>query len=73
MRNNLYSSNSKHSFNLLWRKKGTNNRRNYCYQTIFLKSKEKKVEIEAVQQGYSEQLKMLNEKIDALDTNKKYH
>ena len=35
------------------------------------KIKEKKVEIEAVQQGYSDQLKMLNEKIDALDTNKK--
>lgn len=33
--------------------------------------KAKKVEIEAVQQGYSDQLKMLNEKIDALDTNKK--
>lgn len=35
------------------------------------KIKEKKLEIEAVQQGYSDQLKMLNEKIDALDTNKK--
>lgn len=35
------------------------------------KIKAKKVEIEAVQQGYSDQLKMLNEKIDALDTNKK--
>ena len=33
--------------------------------------KAKKVEIEAVQQGYSDQLKKLNEKIDALDTNKK--
>ena len=35
------------------------------------KIKAKKVEIESVQQGYSDQLKKLNEKIDALDTNKK--
>jgi len=33
--------------------------------------KAKKVEIERVQQGFSEKLKKLNEKIDALDTNKK--
>ncbi|MFT5761287.1 MAG: membrane fusion protein (multidrug efflux system) [Polaribacter sp.] len=35
------------------------------------KIKAKKVEIETVQQGFSNQLEMLNEKIDALDANKK--